>query len=75
VKDTAAPNAEENNNEMVVTPWEVKGKVDYQRLIKEFGSIDPSQKVYFSFGAPIWVKGRGNEEHKTTIDFICEKLS
>jgi 1-acyl-sn-glycerol-3-phosphate acyltransferase len=45
------------------------------RLIKEFGSIDPSQKVYFSFGAPIWVKGRGNEEHKTTIDFICEKLS
>jgi len=32
------PNAEENNNEMVVTPWEVKGKVDYQRLIKEFGT-------------------------------------
>src|SRR5512138_53082 len=23
---------------MVVTPWEVKGKVDYQRLIKEFGT-------------------------------------
>ena len=31
-------NAEENNNEMVVTPWEVRGKVDYQRLIKEFGT-------------------------------------
>jgi tryptophanyl-tRNA synthetase len=31
-------NAEENNNEMVVTPWEVKGKVDYQRLIKDFGT-------------------------------------
>ena len=34
---TAAPNAEENN-EMVVTPWEVKGKVDYERLIREFGT-------------------------------------
>jgi tryptophanyl-tRNA synthetase len=31
-------NAEENNGEMVVTPWEVKGKVDYERLIKEFGT-------------------------------------
>ncbi|MDR0372808.1 MAG: tryptophan--tRNA ligase [Nitrososphaerota archaeon] len=29
---------EENNNEMVVTPWEVKGKVNYERLIKEFGT-------------------------------------
>ena len=28
----------ENNNEMVVTPWEVKGKVDYERLIREFGT-------------------------------------
>ncbi len=28
----------ENNNEMVVTPWEVKGKVDYDRLIREFGT-------------------------------------
>jgi tryptophanyl-tRNA synthetase len=25
-------------NEMVVTPWEVKGKVDYERLIREFGT-------------------------------------
>lgn len=29
----ASSNAEENNNEMVVTPWEVKGKIDYERLI------------------------------------------
>ena len=33
--DTTTP---DNNNEMVVTPWEVKGKVDYDRLIKEFGT-------------------------------------
>lgn len=29
-------NAEENG--MVVTPWEVRGKVDYERLIVEFGT-------------------------------------
>jgi tryptophanyl-tRNA synthetase len=29
---------EENKNEMVVTPWEVRGKVDYERLIREFGT-------------------------------------
>jgi tryptophanyl-tRNA synthetase len=34
----STPAGEENNNEMVVTPWEVKGKVDYDRLIREFGT-------------------------------------
>jgi tryptophanyl-tRNA synthetase len=29
---------EENKNEMVVTPWEVRGKVDYERLMREFGT-------------------------------------
>src|SRR5665647_2964299 len=33
----SSPNTE-NKNEMVVTPWEVKGKVDYERLIREFGT-------------------------------------
>ncbi|MEM2561759.1 MAG: tryptophan--tRNA ligase, partial [Candidatus Bathyarchaeia archaeon] len=28
----------EERNEMLVTPWEVRGKVDYERLIKEFGT-------------------------------------
>jgi tryptophanyl-tRNA synthetase len=36
VIQTASSNAGEN--EMVVTPWEVKGKVDYERLIREFGT-------------------------------------
>jgi tryptophanyl-tRNA synthetase len=30
--------ADEDKNEMIVTPWEVKGKVDYERLIREFGT-------------------------------------
>jgi tryptophanyl-tRNA synthetase len=36
VIQTVSSNAGEN--EMVVTPWEVKGKVDYERLIREFGT-------------------------------------
>ena len=28
----------EDKNEMVVTPWEVRGKIDYERLIREFGT-------------------------------------
>jgi tryptophanyl-tRNA synthetase len=35
---TSAPNPQDKDNEMVVTPWEVKGKIDYERLIKEFGT-------------------------------------
>lgn len=30
--------SDEEKNEMVVTPWEVRGKVDYERLIREFGT-------------------------------------
>lgn len=29
---------DQDKNEMVVTPWEVRGKVDYKRLIREFGT-------------------------------------
>jgi len=36
VIQTVSSNAGEN--EMVVTPWEVKGRVDYERLIREFGT-------------------------------------
>ncbi len=36
---------DENKNEMVVTPWEVRGKVDYQRLIREFGTQPITEKL------------------------------
>lgn len=29
---------DEEKNEMVVTPWEVRGKVDYEKLIRDFGT-------------------------------------
>jgi len=36
---------DENKNEMVVTPWEVRGKVDYERLIREFGTQPVTEKL------------------------------
>jgi tryptophanyl-tRNA synthetase len=32
------PRMSEDNEKMVVTPWEVSGKIDYDKLIKEFGT-------------------------------------
>ncbi|MEA2070937.1 MAG: tryptophan--tRNA ligase [Asgard group archaeon] len=28
----------ENNDDMIVTPWEVSGKMDYEKLVKKFGT-------------------------------------
>lgn len=44
------------------------------KIIKEFGKIDPSKKVRFSFGEPIQVKGNGSEEHQKVIEFIKSKF-
>jgi tryptophanyl-tRNA synthetase len=27
-----------NGEEMIVTPWEVAGKIDYEKLIRDFGT-------------------------------------
>lgn len=44
------------------------------RVIKEFGPIDVSRKVYFRFGEPLAISGRGAEEHEKVVDFIRENL-
>jgi 1-acyl-sn-glycerol-3-phosphate acyltransferase len=44
------------------------------KRLKDFGKIDPSKKVYFAFGEPLHIKGRGDDEHKAIIEFITEKL-
>ena len=43
--------------------------------LKDFGRIDPSRKVYFSFGKAIEVKGKGIEEHDYIVDFIERHLA
>lgn len=44
------------------------------KYLKDFGKIDPSKKVYFAFGEPMQIQGRGNEEHNKVIEFISSKL-
>jgi 1-acyl-sn-glycerol-3-phosphate acyltransferase len=44
------------------------------RYLKDFGKIDPSKKVFFEFGKPLTIAGRGDEEHQQIIDFISRKL-
>lgn len=36
---------DEDKDEMIVTPWEVRGKVDYERLIREFGTQPLTEKL------------------------------
>ena len=40
------------------------------RRFQDFGRIDPSKTVRFAFGEPIWVNGRGTDEHQAIVDFI-----
>ncbi|MEE8450910.1 MAG: lysophospholipid acyltransferase family protein [Thermoguttaceae bacterium] len=44
------------------------------KRLKDFGPIDPSKPVHFSFGEPIQVEGRGAEEHQKIIERINAKL-
>jgi 1-acyl-sn-glycerol-3-phosphate acyltransferase len=44
------------------------------KYVKEFGPIDNGKKVYFAFGEPFRVEGRGGEEHAKVVTFIRERL-
>ena len=44
------------------------------KYLKDFGKIDPSKKIHFSFGEPMTIQGRGDEEHQKIIEFITGKL-
>ncbi len=44
------------------------------RWVKELGKIDPSLPVYFAFGAPLMVEGRGADTHQAVIRFISTHL-
>lgn len=45
------------------------------KIIKDFGSVDKNKRVFFAFGEPMKVKGRGAEEHQKVIDFIQDNLA
>jgi len=44
------------------------------KRIKEFGRIDTSKTVHFSFGEPMHISGRGAEEHEKVSRFIQDCL-
>ena len=43
-------------------------------VLKDYGRIDPSKKVYFAFGKPLQIKDRGTEEQQEIVAFIAGKL-
>lgn len=44
------------------------------KTLKDLGRIDPSKRVHFAFGEPLWIRGRGTQEHRAIIGFIMGKL-
>lgn len=44
------------------------------KKMKDFGPLDTRKKVYFAFGEPMEIEGRGAEQHERIIAFIREKL-
>ncbi|MHB8902137.1 MAG: lysophospholipid acyltransferase family protein [Thermoguttaceae bacterium] len=44
------------------------------RWIKDLGPIDPAKPVYFEFGTPLEIRGRGAEEHQRIVEFIGTRL-
>ncbi len=44
------------------------------KWLKDFGRIDPAQKVHITFGESLEIKGNGQEEQKTIISFIEKQL-
>lgn len=45
------------------------------KWLKDLGPVDPKKKVYFHFGEPIEIQGRGAEEHQRIVEFIEAKLN
>ena len=45
------------------------------KIIKDFGKIDPSKKVFFEFGEPVKVEGNGKEAQQKVMDFITGRLN
>ncbi|HIP95212.1 MAG TPA: tryptophan--tRNA ligase, partial [Leucothrix sp.] len=61
---------------MRITPWEVEGIVDYDKLIREFG-IEPFSKIIDKIPNPHWLMRRGvifgHRDYERIIDAIMNK--
>jgi 1-acyl-sn-glycerol-3-phosphate acyltransferase len=53
-------------------------KTDFQsngKFIKDMGRIDPGKALYFKFGEPMAVEGRGRQTHQRVVEFISRNLA
>jgi tryptophanyl-tRNA synthetase len=61
---------------MIVTPWEVRGKIDYEKLVKEFGLSSIDEKLYKRLekylGNNIFLRRRIFFAHRD-LDFILNE--
>jgi len=44
------------------------------KYLKDYGKVDISKKVWFEFGKPLTISGRGDTEHQQVVAFISERL-
>ena len=52
-------------------------KTDFQgngKWIKDMGPIDPRKMLYFKFGEPMAVEGKGRQAHQYVVEFISKNL-
>ena len=64
-----------SRNGVPVVPVAIK--TDFQRngkWIKDMGPIDPQKTLYFKFGEPLPVEGKGRKTHQQVIEFISQNL-
>ena len=64
-----------SRNGVPVVPVAVK--TDFQqngKWIKELGPIDPRKTIYFKFGEPLVVEGKGRQTHQDVVEFIAQNL-
>jgi len=63
-------------NGVPVVPVAVK--TDFQsngKFIKDMGRIDPGKALYFKFGEPMAVEGRGRQTQQRVVEFISRNLA
>ena len=64
-----------SRNGVPVVPVAIK--TDFQhngKWIKDMGPIDPRKTLYFKFGEPLMVEGKGRQTHQQVIEFIADNL-
>jgi 1-acyl-sn-glycerol-3-phosphate acyltransferase len=53
-------------------------KTDFQsngKYIKDMGRIDPGKDLYFNFGEPLPVEGKGRKTQQCVVEFISRNLA